>query len=112
MSEFSTRLRDARKRLGLSQEEFAAAGGVKLNAQSNYENGHRVPDVTYLERVAALGVDVGRLVTGQQVGAGLTEDEAELLRAYAGADEVAREALRVLATRVAGTVAIGRKGEG
>lgn len=64
MSEFPSRLRDERKRLGLSQEALAALGGVKLNAQSNYENGKRAPDSAYLEAIASHGVDVGYLLTG------------------------------------------------
>src|SRR5258708_37520550 len=37
MDEFSQRLREERKRLGLSQEAFASLGGVSKNTQSNYE---------------------------------------------------------------------------
>ncbi len=64
MSDFPSRLRDERKRLGLSQEALAALGGVKLNAQSNYENGKRAPDSVYLEAIALHGIDVGYLLTG------------------------------------------------
>lgn len=66
MAGFSDRLKEERKRLGLSQADMAAAGGVGLNSQSNYENGHRSPDAVYLERIASLGVDIGYLVLGSR----------------------------------------------
>lgn len=50
--------------LGMSQVDFAAAGGVLKNAQSNYEKDKRVPDVQYLVNVAKIGVDINYLITG------------------------------------------------
>lgn len=112
MSVFHERLRRVRKELELNQTEFAEMAGVTVDSQGNYERGSRKPDTAYLEALAARGVDVAYLITGQHSGAALTADQAALLRAYAGADEDARAALRLLAERVGGTVAIGRKGEG
>ncbi|RDI20710.1 transcriptional regulator with XRE-family HTH domain [Pseudacidovorax intermedius] len=112
MPDFSSRLVEVRKDRGLNQAEFGALGGVTKDSQLNYEKGVRKPDAAYLEALASTGVDVGYLITGQHSGAALTADQAALLRAYAGADEDARAALRLLAERVGGTVAIGRKGEG
>lgn len=66
MSIFGERLRQERQRLGLSQEEFGEAGGVKKVAQSNYETGKRRPDSEYLERVSSLGVDVQFLFSGMR----------------------------------------------
>ena len=60
------RLREERKRLGLTQTEFGEIGGVKLFAQSNYENGKRTPSAEYLAAVARRGVDVAYVVTGMQ----------------------------------------------
>jgi len=115
MSDFSLRLREERKRLGLSQEELATIGGVKLNAQSNYENGKRAPDADYLARVAARGLDVGFLFTGERspvvkapaangesitpkekdtVMRAVTREEAALLDNYEAADERGRAAAR------------------
>lgn len=94
---------------------MAEAGGVSLNSQSNYENGHRSPDAAYLERVAALGVDVSYLLTGvrtrqasasvaadtaaanaaeENVVRSLTREEAALLDNYEAADERGRAAAR------------------
>lgn len=116
MGDFSSRLREERKRLGLSQEALAELGGVKLNAQSNYETGKRAPDADYLTRVAAHGVDVAFLFSGQRVLAGrgapandeqpqpvasgdtvtrvVTREEAALLDNYEAADERGRAAAR------------------
>lgn len=115
MGDFSSRLREERKRLGLSQEDLATMGGVKLNAQSNYENGKRAPDADYLARVAAHGVDVGFLFTGERKSGGsapgangeprkeggketvmraVTREEAALLDNYEAADERGRAAAR------------------
>lgn len=54
----------------MSQAAMAEAGGVGLNSQSNYENGHRSPDATYLEKVAAAGVDVAYLLLGTRTAPG------------------------------------------
>ncbi len=115
MPDFSERLKAERDRLRLSQAAMAKAGGVGLNSQSNYENGHRSPDAAYLERIAALGVDVAYLVTGVRarpasasVEAGrqdgdaagetvmreVTREEAALLDNYGAADERGRAAAR------------------
>ncbi|PZP65500.1 MAG: transcriptional regulator [Delftia acidovorans] len=64
MDEFSQRLREERKRLGLSQEAFASLGGVSKNTQSNYETGANLPDVGYLNTIRGFGVDSGYVLTG------------------------------------------------
>jgi transcriptional regulator with XRE-family HTH domain len=112
MGDFSSRLREERKRLGLSQEALAEIGGVKLNAQSNYETAKRAPDADYLARVAEQGVDVGFLFTGLRtpglkesandapkaapgtVLRVVTHEEAALLDNYEAADERGRAAAR------------------
>lgn len=82
MKYFFDRLKEERKRIGLNQEDFAALGGVKKGAQFNYENGSRTPDSDYLTAVAAAGVDVLYLLTGQQTTSALPPDEVELLTGY------------------------------
>ena len=61
------RIISERKRLALSQEEFAKRTGVSLSSQKRYEKGERDPDSTYLEAVKALGVDVGFLLFAVRV---------------------------------------------
>ncbi|HDR9508338.1 transcriptional regulator [Burkholderia cepacia] len=66
MNTIGTRLREERLRLGLSQDEFAAVGGVLRRAQSNYEADERSPDAKYLSAVAELGVDVVYVLRGRR----------------------------------------------
>ncbi len=66
MSEMGDRLRQERKRLGWSQTEMGALGGVAANAQGNYESGDRVPRADYLAALANAGVDVLYVLTGRR----------------------------------------------
>ncbi|MDD5328789.1 MAG: helix-turn-helix transcriptional regulator [Sulfuricella sp.] len=59
------RIREERKRLGLSQDAFAKQVGVHRRSQINYESGDREPDTTYLESISRVGVDVGFVLTGE-----------------------------------------------
>lgn len=65
-SEFPSRLREERRRLGMNQTEFAKATGVHLNSQSRYEKGERAPDTTYLAALAKVGVDLVFVLTGER----------------------------------------------
>ena len=84
----STRLREERERLGLSQEALGAVGGVRKQAQHLYESGARKPDMDYLTAVASAGVDVLYVLTGQRTGGAaapapaLAPDEEILLDNY------------------------------
>jgi transcriptional regulator with XRE-family HTH domain len=49
------RLREERKRLKLTQEEFALRTGVKRTAQVNYENETREPKISYLAALPPIG---------------------------------------------------------
>lgn len=80
------RLREERKRLGLTQERFGAEGGVGKLAQLNYEKGERSPDAAYLSAIALAGVDVSYVLTGERGAAALAPDEAALLSAYRALD--------------------------
>ncbi len=85
------RLREERSRLGLDQVQFAQSGGVKVVAQSNYENDKRSPDAQYLASVAALGVDVHYVLTGTR---GIAADDlATELKRMADAWETLERAL-------------------
>lgn len=64
MEMLGLRLKKERKRLGLSQVEFAKIGGVEPNAQGHYERGFRSPKADYLQRVSDAGVDVAYLFSG------------------------------------------------
>lgn len=89
------RLREERERLGVSQERFAAIGGVQKRAQINYEAGERAPDTSYLEGLALVGVDVAYVVTGKRAqGAApqLSLEEAALLQLFRDASPAVRRA--------------------
>ncbi len=102
MSNFSERLKEARKQLKLNQSAFGALAGVSTETQLNYEKGTRKPDSDYLAALGVAGVDLAYLFTGvRSAPATLTADEAMLLQHYQQADEEARAALRTLAARVA-----------
>lgn len=64
MNGIGKRLKLERKRLKLTQSALGAIGGVEANAQGHYESGQRLPRADYLFRIAAVGVDIGRVVTG------------------------------------------------
>ena len=85
MLNFFERLREIRKGMNLTQADFGALAGVTVTAQLNYEKGTRNPDTAYLERLAAHGVDVVYLLTGERVPRGasaLSEAEAALIARY------------------------------
>lgn len=67
------RLREERERLGLTQDAFATACGVRRRAQANYESGERAPGARYLEAAGKIGVDVGYVLDGERT----TEDHIE-----------------------------------
>lgn len=71
---FCEKLKEARKKAGLKQDEFAKAIGVSLRTVSNYESGERYPKKreTYYKMSEVLNVDVNYL---------LTEDEEFLIDA-------------------------------
>lgn len=95
VSRFGIRLRAERKRLGLNQTEFGAAGGVSKDAQLNYENESRNPDSTYLMAIAAAGVDIAYVLTGiRSMPPALTPEEQALLDNYQHADEDGKDAAR------------------
>lgn len=82
MGEISDRLKEERKRLGLTQTDMATAGGVQISAQSNYEKGTRRPDSDYLAAIANAGADVLYIVTGnrgRESEGALSEAESTLL---------------------------------
>jgi transcriptional regulator with XRE-family HTH domain len=83
-----TRLREERERLGLSQPAFADLGGAKKHSQIHYESDRRAPDSDYLSALAAHGVDVLYVVTGQRMSV-TARDVFALRRKYRDVLELA-----------------------
>jgi len=86
MSDFGDRLRDERKRLGMNLVDFAELGGVKKNAQMNYESGERAPDSNYLCSLLRSGVDIIYVLTGQRDTLNLTIDEKGVIAGFRSLD--------------------------
>jgi transcriptional regulator with XRE-family HTH domain len=64
MAEYWERLREERKRLGLSQAKFAEACGVRRTAQTTYETGARSPSTAYFKAAAKIGADAYYILYG------------------------------------------------
>lgn len=85
MLNIGERLKEERVRLGFSQGDFAAIGGVAKTSQFNYEKGERSPDAAYLAAIAEQGADVLYIVTGErkpQLADSISAAEADLLSHY------------------------------
>lgn len=80
------RLKELRKKKGLSQEAFGAIGEVTKQAQLRYEKGERYPTADYLANLAKIGVDVQYIITGEPSTSQLNPDEITLLQAFRQAD--------------------------
>ena len=73
-SGFGARLRQIRKELGETQDQFAARIGTSKQVLSRYESGQRIPKISLLEKYAkSLNVSVDYLMgTGEQENAFLS----------------------------------------
>nr|BDD47129.1 hypothetical protein 8 [Saccharospirillaceae bacterium] len=99
MSTFGERLREERKRLGINQSEIGRIGGVSKHSQINYENGSRSPTAAYLQAVAASGVDVNYVLTGERPGSGNTVDVQQFEVIGRALDHMLSESNRKLSTQ-------------
>lgn len=94
---FKDRLRAAREKTGLKQEDFGKIAGVSLSAQTSYERGLRYPDVYYLEQLADYGIDIHYLVTGYPITAAtLSDDEEQILLKYRNGSNFEKRAVKAM----------------
>ncbi len=104
MSALGNRLYEERNRLTLTQEELAQIGGVNRNTQRNYEKGERNPDAVYLMAIAAIGVDIMYVLTGNRnistVGE-LTPAESKVLANYRSLPDADKASVRRLTDALA-----------
>ncbi|NWC62928.1 helix-turn-helix domain-containing protein [Cedecea sp. P7760] len=87
MTTLGFRLREERDRRGLNQTDFAALANGSRGAQAAYERDEKIPGGGYLMALAASGIDVLYVLTGQRIpktGA-LSDDEQELIEIYRNA---------------------------
>ncbi|WP_407300897.1 helix-turn-helix domain-containing protein [Raoultella ornithinolytica] len=95
MTTLGYRLKEERARKGLNQTDFAALAGGSRGAQAAYERDEKIPGGSYLTALAAAGVDVLYVLTGQRTPApggvvAETEEEKRLLENYRAMDQAAR----------------------
>ncbi|MCA8414381.1 helix-turn-helix domain-containing protein [Burkholderia multivorans] len=89
------RLKEERLRIGLSQAEIAALGGLSNKTQLSYESDTRSPDANYLAALAKIGVDVLYVITGERsVQSTLPSDEADMLDSFRQLNEIGRAAVQ------------------
>ncbi|HJF26769.1 MAG TPA: helix-turn-helix domain-containing protein [Acinetobacter lwoffii] len=93
-------LTEERNRLNLKAKDVAEFVGVAIPTQSNYENGKRSPDATYLARLTELGFDINYVLTGKRESLSLTTQEKMLIELFRQASEtVQRHILAGLLTQ-------------
>lgn len=81
------RLREERKRLKMTQAVFAQLGGIGVSSLKLYEGNEIDPGSRFLEAIAAEGVDVQYVVTGQRATTVLVAEEQLLLDGYRALDK-------------------------
>lgn len=106
MSDIGRRLREERVRLGLTQQAFAARGGVASNAQGNYESGKRKPKADYLAALAEKGVDILYVLLGEPQGLALdflTDKERSVMQHYRLLNDGDQDAIDRLSSSLSST---------
>ena len=102
--EVGRRLRDARRRRGLSQSEVSQSAGITQASLSNYETGKReLPLSTILNLAAALDVSLGDLMETPEIivlrdsriadAVRALMDSPELLESVINGEEIDSEAI-------------------
>ena len=100
VSDFASRLVEARKQRGLTQQVLAEEIGLHVSQERRYEAGQSQPTLDVLARLAVvLGVSLDLLVFGEE----LRPRDRDLKRAF---DDVARMAPKERATVLAVVEAI------
>jgi transcriptional regulator with XRE-family HTH domain len=108
------RLKQERKRLGMTLADFAARGGIASNAQINYEQGSRQPRADYLASLDLIGVDVLYVVTGNRAPRSsiqMAMHEIDLIVHLQALDPSDQNAILGIATRLSVYLARTRENE-
>jgi len=95
--EIGARLRDERKRCGLTQDQAAAGCGIVKRTQANYEAGASDATASYLSKAWVMGFDVPYILTGVRQTAAresLSLEEDSVIAQYRLIPEEDQRALR------------------
>lgn len=90
---FGQRLKEERKRLKMSQADFAQIGGCQRLAQLQYEAESTAPTTRYLNAIGAAGADLAYLILGiRYCEGGLTPQQVQRVedRAFDWVDKCAK----------------------
>ena len=99
---FGKRLRQERKRLGMSVEDFAELSGIHANSLGNYERGERAVSAALMLAWHDVGVDVGFLLTGVRTIFTIGAEEQGFLDNFLRLDVEEREIVLALIARLVG----------
>lgn len=102
MVNLGERLRNERVRLGLDQADMAAFGGKSRSSHMRYESGEKTPSIAYLIALAAHGLDVVYVLTGERDAtvSRMSAEESALLDNYRNAGEEGRAVARAALSAV------------
>ncbi len=96
------RIKSERRRLGLSQDKFAEAGGIRRTTLYQYEHGDRRPSLDFLMKSTSVGLDLAYIIFGERnlrIAGAIHIEQEELNRILALVDQYARDSRgRALAT--------------
>lgn len=107
------RLKLERERLGMTIQEFAEAAGAKKNTVIDWQNDASSPPTAKLAALAAVGLDVLYVVTGQRGGASVAPPsprQAALLDNFEHLSEDDKRALERTASALAQSVCMKKAG--
>ena len=93
-TEIGERLRTERRRLGLSQDAFAEAGGIRRTTLYQYERGDRLPSLGFLLKCASVGLDLSYMIFGERIHHSSTTlhlEQEDLDRIFNIVDRFARD---------------------
>lgn len=103
------RLKEERKRLKMTQDAFADAGGIAVSTLKLYENGDREAGCGFLSAIAERGADAQYIVTGVRSTTNLAADEQVLLDGFRELDDVTKRRLLAFVLTESGPVAVQKK---
>lgn len=96
------RIREERKKLKLSQAEFAVCADCSRNAQAIYERGESLPGSAYLVKLSEMGIDVQYILTGHRAPiADISMEERALVENYRAMDKAAQLNLQTVSATFA-----------